>query len=623
MSEKLNEQFVEDIVKTTLSDFETRRALRRPLELVWRLNMNFLMGNQYASITPKGEIEDFEKQYYWQEREVYNHIAPIVETRLAKLSRVRAGVSVRPKTSDERDISSAKFSSAILSSIANENNLTKLIATANSWSETCGTVFYKVVWNSEKGKVLEFDGQKAYEGDVDITVCPPFEIYPENLQVEEIENQPSIIHARVFSAGDVKRIWNVDVAGSAVNVFSLDKSQVSGGLGYTNTVPKIVDQVKNDSVIVIEKYEKPTSELLCGRLTIIAGDTLVYYGDLPYLNGESNQRIYPIIKQNSLDNVGAFFGTSVIERTIPVQRAYNALKNRKHEFLNRISMGVLAVEDGSVDVDNLADEGLSPGKIVVYRQGSTPPVLLNHGNIPTDFHVEENRLLEEFVMISGVSEIMKYSQLPQNVTSGVAISLLIEQDDTRIAISADNIRYAVKQIGKHILRLYKQFAVERRLKSIAGENGELEMFYFNSGDISSDDLVFDTENELVETPSSRKSMVLELLRLGLLTDENGKFSARTKTKLLETLGFGNWESSRDLDELHLKKAMRENKLMQENNEISPESIDNHLIHIEEHTKYILSADYDKKTDVKERIIEHINRHRQYIEMALLPEKIGG
>ena len=43
----------------------------------------------------------------------------------------------------------------------------------------------------------------------------------------------------------------------------------------------------------------------------------------------------------------------MVERAIPVQRAYNAVKNRKHEFLNRIAMGVLTVEDGSVDTDNL------------------------------------------------------------------------------------------------------------------------------------------------------------------------------------------------------------------------------------------------------------------------------
>ncbi|MEG2457048.1 MAG: hypothetical protein RSB08_04430, partial [Clostridia bacterium] len=285
-TEKWSKEFVEDIVRTTQADFETRRIIRRPLELAWRLNMNFLMGNQYASITPKGDIDDLGKQFFWQEREVYNHIAPIVETRLAKLSRVRSGVSIRPKTGDESDIASAKFSTAILTSITAENNLPKLIAMANSWSETCGTVFYKVVWDSDKGKRLEFNDDIVSEGDVSIMVCPPFEVYPENLQVEEIENQPSIIHARVFSVDEVKRIWNVDVKGCKVNVFSLDKASVSGGFGYTNSVPKIIDEVKDNSVVVIEKYEKPSSLFPQGRLIIVAGDVLVHYGELPYNNGE-------------------------------------------------------------------------------------------------------------------------------------------------------------------------------------------------------------------------------------------------------------------------------------------------------------------------------------------------
>jgi hypothetical protein len=302
-----------------------------------------------------------------------------------------------------------------------------------------------------------------------------------------------------------------------------------------------------------------------------------------------------------------------------VQRAYNAVKNRKHEYLSRIAAGVLAVEDGSVDIDNLEDEGLAPGKIIVYRQGSTPPTVMNYGSIPHDFHVEETRLLEEFVMISGVSEVMKYSRLPENVTSGVAISLLIEQDDTRISISADNIRNAVRNIGKQILRLYKQFAVVKRLKRIAGENGETEMYYFSASDITSDDLVFDTENELIETPSSRKSMVLELLRLGLLSDENGRFSARTKTKLLETLGFGNWENSRDIDEMHLKKATRENRrLLTET--FAPDRIDNHELHIEEHVKCILLPEFDEASEAKDNVLKHIDGHRQYLSMLASAEQ---
>lgn len=110
--------------------------------------------------------------------------------------------------------------------------------------------------------------------------------------------------------------------------------QVGGGFGYTASVPKIVSEKREDSVTVIEKYEKPTAEYPNGRLIIVAGDTLLYSGDMPYLNGEDGTRGYPFSKQVCIDNLTNFFGTSVVERIIPVQRAYNTVKNRKHEFMN-------------------------------------------------------------------------------------------------------------------------------------------------------------------------------------------------------------------------------------------------------------------------------------------------
>ena len=52
-------------------------------------------------------------------------------------------------------------------------------------------------------------------------------------------------------------------------------------------------------------------------------------------------------------------------------------------------MGVITVEDGSVDTDDLAEEGLSPGKIIVYRQGTNPPSVMGTGNVPNDLTYEE------------------------------------------------------------------------------------------------------------------------------------------------------------------------------------------------------------------------------------------
>ena len=82
------------------------------------------------------------------------------------------------------------------------------------------------------------------------------------------------------------------------------------------------------------------------------------------------------------------------------------------------------IEDGSVDIENIEDEGLSPGKILVYRQGSTPPSFMQAGSVPSDLSNEEDRLLQEFQLISGVSDLMRNSKvLNASNMSGVAIQL--------------------------------------------------------------------------------------------------------------------------------------------------------------------------------------------------------
>jgi hypothetical protein len=82
---------------------------------------------------------------------------------------------------------------------------------------------------------------------------------------------------------------------------------------------------------------------------------------------------------------------------IPLQKAYNAVKNRKHELLNRISMGILTVEDGSVDTDNLKEEGLMPGKILIYRQGCQVPKNLSIDITDIKpYNESENELLKNF-----------------------------------------------------------------------------------------------------------------------------------------------------------------------------------------------------------------------------------
>ena len=60
--------------------------------------------------------------------------------------------------------------------------------------------------------------------------------------------------------------------------------------------------------------------------TIVCKDKLLYDGELPYVNSRTGYRSYPFIKQVSIKQIASFWGLSVVERCIPIQRAYNAIK---------------------------------------------------------------------------------------------------------------------------------------------------------------------------------------------------------------------------------------------------------------------------------------------------------
>lgn len=535
------ERFAEELVEEIKEDFKERQQARRPYELSWQLNMNFLAGNQYCSVAGDSLVED-EKTFEWQEKQVFNHIAPVYETRLAKLSRVRPKMTVRPFTDEDKDVNSAKLAKKILESCSEKLSVNGIIDKGTMWSEACGTVFYKIVWDKEKGVKIKSDDKVYTCGDVSVSVVPPFEIYPDSSVCADLDECKSIIHAKAYSSAEVKEIWGADVKGEELKVFSLDGGVSMGGRSYNKTAPGVTEQVKKDAVLVIERYTRPTKQNPDGELTVVAGDVLVYSGPLPYRNGTDGERDFPFVRQVSILWAGCFWGVSMIERLVPLQRAYNAVKCRKHEFLNRISMGVLAVEDGSIDTDLVDGEWLTPGKVLV-------------------------------------------------------------------------------SVGQHILRLYKQFATAARLEKVVGDNGSIEVFYFSGSDISSDDVVFETENDLNETPASRKSMVMDLLNAGLLSDETGRVSPTNKVKILEMMGFGNWETAQNLNQLHVKKAERENLRMTE--DVVPLDIDNHEIHIDEHVRFVISGQAAQTgRETEEAVLKHIRLHKAMLSDLPLKTEEG-
>jgi len=619
--ENITNEIEKTIVDEVLLDFKNRQQERKRFESSWQLNMNFLVGNQYCYVNGISEIVDDNKSYFWQEREVFNHIAPIIDLRISKLGKIRPSLTVVPFSDEPNDIGCAKVSRNLLKSVSYDLQLSKIIKETTLWSEICGTGFYKIFWNDKKGRVVGKNelGQNITEGEVDITVVSPYEIFPDNSTTSKLQDLQSIIHAKAYPVSAVKDMYGIELQGKDIEVVDINSVINTGGLGYSSSSTKISRKNSENQVLVIEKYERPSIEFPNGRLTIVAGNKLVYLGELPYINKINGERGFPFVKQNSINLPNSFWGVSIVERLIPIQRSFNAVKNRKHEFLNRLALGVLTVEDGSVDIENLEEEGLSPGKVLVYRQGSASPKMLESNTIPSSFEKEEELLLDEFVNVSGVSDLITSSTIQGGNISGVALQLLVEQDESRLLATEDEIKSSIKEVGKHILRLYKQFAVLPHTSRIVNENGEIEMFYWKNSEINSEDIVFETENELSQTLAQKRSMILEILNAGLFHDENGVMKNSTRQKVLEQFGFGTWHNSQDLQSLQIKQADKENyELIKSSHVSKPCEIDDHDIHINQHISFLLGNDFEKLgSDVKKQLmLDHINEHKKLINKEI-------
>ena len=131
LQERAEQRRIQALVAEIEADFAARRSARRELERSWELNMNFFSGNQYCDVAPNGEIAEEDKRFYWQSRRTFNHIAPTVETRCAKLEKSRPQLQVRAFSNEESDVKSARLASNLLKATAKRINLESVVPIYN------------------------------------------------------------------------------------------------------------------------------------------------------------------------------------------------------------------------------------------------------------------------------------------------------------------------------------------------------------------------------------------------------------------------------------------------------------------------------------------------------------
>ena len=566
--------------------FEKCRGQRTQFERQWYTNLAFYFGRHYVQwATPVAS--DFArlvepKAPPWRVRLVVNKVRAIIRTELAKITKEKPRGFVIPASTDDQDLAAARAGEAIFEHLWRELQMNRLIRRTEFWNLLCGTSFIKDYYDPNSKDLGGVPGRITAEH------VSPFHLLVPDLQEEEIEFQPYVIHALAKTPEWVNDTFKVQIAPDTGSGAGMLESKFLSALGLQSAGAKSLVSVK-------EIWLKPCAKFPSGAVIVWAGDKILGYADsFQYTHNE-----YCFTKFDHIPT-GRFYSDSTIVDLIPLQKEYNRTRSQIIEAKNRMAKPQLIAARGSVDPNKVTSE---PGLIIFYTPGFSPPEPLPLVSLPNYVIEELDRTQRDMDDISSQHEVTK-GRTPPGVTAATAISYLQEEDDSKLAGTVSSLEEGVEKLGRHFLSHVQQFWSAEREVHVIGDNNMYETFAFTKSDIAGNtDFRVEAGSATPRSRAAKQAFIMEAMDKGYIPPQRG----------LRYLDMA--ETGRLYEELQInaRQAQRENLIMAQGVEVEIHSWDDHLAHIEEHDDFRKKQEYDKLDDQTKMIFEsHNMKHKQYL-----------
>lgn len=576
-----------------------------PLEQQWAVNIAYLTGKQWVVYDKSSrKIIEKPKEFDWEERVTINRIRPAVRTELAKITKSKPQFVVIPASNEEEDVDAAKVGTQAIDFIWRNTNMDEKRFKEALWQITTGTGILKTFWNAKLGDeaqlntldeqgnfALDAQGQEIMQtkqlGDIDTKDVSPFDFVFDPAAVE-FDDARWCCESILRTTDDVKDEYDVEVSPdsglSATNIFNGILACVNGQ--QTDYKPI---KIKN-GVIVKEYWEKKSKKYPKGRHITIANTKLLQYEDNPY-----NRFPYFLFPHNLVP--GRVQGSSNIEDLIPVQKEFNKTRTQRRLNQNRTANQRMLVEANSL-IDEPTEE---PGEIIEYKRGHQKPMWETPPVEPGHIQAELELQLRDFEDISGIHEISN-GTIPTGVKSGIALSFLSEQDDTKFGPIIHNIESTYEKWAQFVLVLMQEYYIEPRMIKIVGKNNQVEVKEFQGSDLRGNkDVKVIAGSAMPKSAAARQDFVLNLWNAKILTDPQ---------KALKLLEFGDIEEVFEDLSIDVNQAKAEQKQWLKGDfSHKTRNFYNHDIHVAEHNKFRKSDDYEKlPPQVQVEVDNHVTEH---------------
>lgn len=609
---------------------EASKNVRSRFERHWYLNMAFYNGNQWV-FWNNGRL-DAPKLPKHRLLVVDNRILPVVQTRIAKKTKQRPVWTVTPNSPDDSDIEAAKLGEIVMEDMWRRLSMFEKLNDVLMWAEVCASGFWKCYFDPTLGPKAEFvvgeddkplmdeNGRmmRAEEvppqileqfnaktkviaqGEICIEVRSPFMILPDPL-AQRLDDCEWIIEETVQSEEYVKAHYNVEVEGD---------TDASEGPADGRTFPTYTESSGTSAykgVKVSEFWAKPSS-------TFPNGKYVVWVKNEKLVEADNEYQELPYVMFAGVPSPGRFWPTSIVEQLRDPQIELNKIRSQILENAQRIGNPSLLKNK----LANVEYSGV-PGEEVLYddiTQNSVPS-FLQPPEVPVYVRELIDRIEASMREISGQHEVSS-SQVPAGVTAASAINLLLEQDDTRLGPSIQDMENALSKAGQFILNMAAKHYTEERMITLAGEEGDYDVQGFRGNMLKNNTAVEVQAGSMMPVSKAAKQAAMRD-QLTMFIQNGVPLEPRIMRKAFRDMEVGGLEVLfADLTE-GLRQVKRENRMMYRGQGLPINSFDDDELHIAEHEEEMRSSRYFKlmmeNPQAAQILEDHVMLHRNRLQEA--------
>lgn len=528
---------------------------RIAIEGIYLTNVAYLLGfdgvyydttyRQFKNIDPKRKLS--------RNRFKTNKILPTIQNRLSRICQTPPKYDVRPNSNSSEDKDCARLGLDILTDVFDKQNFIEKRQDLHMTGMQGGVAYAQAIWDPMLGNPMfdpETNGITGYEGDVRIDVLNCLEVFPDPL-AKNLDDAQWIIKAKVRKLdyfrerypdrGDAVKEENVWLLSSLYDLKSNALTSVGIAGAGTN------EQMKN-SAIELVYYEKRSKEYPNGRMIVSGSGVLLEDKELPI--GE-----FDIIKFDDILIGGRYGSEAVITHLRPIQDQYNITRTRMANLVRAHLGGKYLVAKGS----GLSQEAINNGDTEVVEYNPVPnagmPQPMAIPQMPQYAYEEIKALDEEFDFVSGINEATR-GVAPSASMPFRGMALLVEQDQTRIAVQTSRNEVGYAKLGSIILKYVgKNYQMPRMLKT-AGDGLGYAVKEFMGQDLNSNyDVVVIPGSSLPASKVLKRQDILNAFETGLLGDPS---DPKLRAKVLKMLEYGDvaemWKEQA-LDEMAVKRTI--------------------------------------------------------------------